>query len=68
MLFNWEFFLFPAKSIDEMPSTMITFAGGVPNEDTFPFQNISVKLKDGSKFSIKGAKLSEALQYMPSDG
>ncbi|CAG9861819.1 unnamed protein product [Phyllotreta striolata] len=46
----------------------ISLAEGVPNEITFPFESITVNLKDGQTFAIKGQELAAALQYIPSQG
>lgn len=40
----------------------------MPNEVTFPFESINVTLKDGSQFTLKGAQLNSALQYIPTQG
>lgn len=40
----------------------------MPNEVTFPFESLNIKLKDGSSFTIKGSLLGTALQYIPSRG
>lgn len=40
----------------------------MPNEETFPFTEISVKLNDGSDFVLEGEELAAALQYIPSQG
>lgn len=40
----------------------------MPNEVTFPFESLNVKLKDGSSFNLKGSQLATALQYIPSRG
>ncbi|KAG5882938.1 hypothetical protein JTB14_008900 [Gonioctena quinquepunctata] len=46
----------------------ISMAEGVPNELTFPFECITIKMKDGSEFDIKGQELTSSLQYIPSQG
>ncbi|XP_046686191.1 kynurenine/alpha-aminoadipate aminotransferase, mitochondrial-like [Homalodisca vitripennis] len=51
-----------------LPPQGITFGVGVPNVQTFPFQEISVKLKNGSSYKIDGKDLEIALQYLPSLG
>ncbi|XP_054284371.1 kynurenine/alpha-aminoadipate aminotransferase, mitochondrial-like isoform X2 [Macrosteles quadrilineatus] len=56
------------KTISQMPPHTIKFAVGVPNVNTFPFQEVSVRLKDGSSYNIDGEDLEAALQYMPSSG
>jgi kynurenine/2-aminoadipate aminotransferase len=40
----------------------------MPNEETFPFTEISIKLSDGSDFVLEGNELAAALQYIPSQG
>lgn len=40
----------------------------MPNEETFPFAEITVKLKDGAEFTLEGEELGAALQYLPSQG
>ncbi|XP_043265916.1 kynurenine/alpha-aminoadipate aminotransferase, mitochondrial-like [Colletes gigas] len=48
--------------------TMITLAEGMPNEETFPFTEISIKLNDGSSFKLDERELGAALQYIPTQG
>ncbi|XP_017775231.1 PREDICTED: kynurenine/alpha-aminoadipate aminotransferase, mitochondrial [Nicrophorus vespilloides] len=50
------------------PKGAISLAEGMPNEMTFPFENINVNLKDGSTFSISGPELGASLQYIPTQG
>ncbi|XP_058792059.1 kynurenine/alpha-aminoadipate aminotransferase, mitochondrial-like [Phymastichus coffea] len=50
------------------PNNVISLAEGMPNEQTFPFCEISVKLIDGSDFVLEGDELAAALQYIPSQG
>ncbi|VEN51376.1 unnamed protein product [Callosobruchus maculatus] len=50
------------------PKESISLAEGMPNEMTFPFQEINIVLKDGSQFSLQGAVLNSALQYIPTQG
>ncbi|KAJ8669322.1 hypothetical protein QAD02_000581 [Eretmocerus hayati] len=50
------------------PNSIISLAEGMPNEETFPFTEISVKLSDGSDFVLDGEELATALQYIPSQG
>lgn len=50
------------------PKEAISLAEGMPNELTFPFEKLNVVMKDGSNFSIKGAQLGAALQYIPTQG
>ncbi|XP_078034851.1 kynurenine/alpha-aminoadipate aminotransferase, mitochondrial isoform X2 [Augochlora pura] len=40
----------------------------MPNTETFPFEEISVKYKDGSQVKLEGKELGWALQYGPSQG
>lgn len=47
---------------------MISLAEGMPNELTFPFTEIAIKLSDGSDFVLDGEELAAALQYIPSQG
>ncbi|XP_011879387.1 PREDICTED: kynurenine/alpha-aminoadipate aminotransferase, mitochondrial-like [Vollenhovia emeryi] len=46
----------------------ISLAEGMPNEKTFPFTEISVKLCDGTSFTLEGSELGAALQYIPTQG
>ncbi|OXU19156.1 hypothetical protein TSAR_003692 [Trichomalopsis sarcophagae] len=50
------------------PHSVISLAEGMPNEETFPFTQISVKLNNGSDFVLEGEELAAALQYIPSQG
>ncbi|OAD52887.1 Kynurenine/alpha-aminoadipate aminotransferase, mitochondrial [Eufriesea mexicana] len=50
------------------PNHVISLAEGMPNEETFPFTEISIKLKDGSSFTLDDQELGAALQYIPSQG
>lgn len=59
---------FTAKRQYNAPKESISLAEGMPNEVTFPFESINVTLKDGSQFSLKGARLNSALQYIPTQG
>jgi len=54
--------------LSRMPHDTITFAVGVPNTETFPFKAFEVRLKDDTTFTIQGAELGAALQYLPSVG
>eukprot|EP01114_Cavostelium_apophysatum_P017834 TRINITY_DN5385_c0_g1_i1.p1 TRINITY_DN5385_c0_g1~~TRINITY_DN5385_c0_g1_i1.p1 ORF type:complete len:426 (-),score=84.91 TRINITY_DN5385_c0_g1_i1:15-1292(-) len=47
---------------------MISLGGGMPNSALFPFDKISVTLKEGSKGDIDDAMLAKGLQYSPSYG
>lgn len=40
----------------------------MPNEVTFPFESMTINLKDGSTFKLQGAQLHSALQYIPTQG
>lgn len=57
-----------AKIAYSAPHSVISLAEGMPNEETFPFTEISVKLNDGSDFVLEGEELAAALQYIPSQG
>ncbi|XP_076631045.1 kynurenine/alpha-aminoadipate aminotransferase, mitochondrial-like isoform X1 [Colletes latitarsis] len=50
------------------PKTLISLAEGMPNEETFPFTEISIKLNDGSSFKLDERELGAALQYIPTQG
>ncbi|KAI4496997.1 hypothetical protein M0802_007945 [Mischocyttarus mexicanus] len=50
------------------PKSLVSLAEGMPNEKTFPFTEISVKLYDGSSFTLEESELSKALQYIPTQG
>ncbi|XP_035743764.1 kynurenine/alpha-aminoadipate aminotransferase, mitochondrial-like [Vespa mandarinia] len=50
------------------PNSLVSLAEGMPNEKTFPFTEISVKLYDGSSFTLEESELSKALQYIPTQG
>lgn len=50
------------------PKESISLAEGMPNEVTFPFEQINVVLKDGSQFTLQGPELHSALQYIPTQG
>jgi len=47
---------------------VISLGGGNPNHDTFPFESVSVRLKDGSVVELDNSKLYEGLEYAPSPG
>ncbi|XP_076178119.1 kynurenine/alpha-aminoadipate aminotransferase, mitochondrial [Ptiloglossa arizonensis] len=51
-----------------MQKTAVSLAEGMPNEETFPFTEISIKLNDGSSFTLNGSELTDALQYIPTQG
>lgn len=40
----------------------------MPNEVTFPFEEIQIRLKDGQFLELRDAELGAALQYIPSQG
>lgn len=61
-------YLFLAKIAYSAPCQVISLAEGMPNEETFPFQEITLKLIDGSSFTLEGDELGAALQYIPSQG
>lgn len=46
----------------------ISFAGGLPNTDTYPFKELDVIYKDGTSSKLEGQDLSLALQYGPANG
>ncbi|KAK2581434.1 hypothetical protein KPH14_005109 [Odynerus spinipes] len=48
--------------------TAITFAGGMPNTDTYPFKELDVSITDGTKIKLEGRDLAAAFQYGPSKG
>lgn len=50
------------------PKSLVSLAEGMPNEKTFPFTEISVKLNDGTSFTLEENELSTALQYIPTQG
>ncbi|XP_041358468.1 kynurenine/alpha-aminoadipate aminotransferase, mitochondrial-like [Gigantopelta aegis] len=50
------------------PKTLISMAGGMPNPDFFPIQDISLTLKDGSKLNIDTSLVTRAMQYSSSSG
>lgn len=60
--------LVTAKKLTQMPPNTIPFSTGAPNVTTFPFQALSVTLRDGSHFPVDGKDLEVALQYSPSSG
>ncbi|KAK9704210.1 Aminotransferase class I and II [Popillia japonica] len=50
------------------PKEAISLAEGMPNELTFPFEQIDITMKDGSIMTLKGSILGSALQYIPTQG
>lgn len=57
-----------AKIAYSAPKSTISLAEGMPNEETFPFTEISVKLYDGLSFTLDESELGAALQYIPTQG
>lgn len=47
---------------------MISLAGGLPNSNTFPYESLTCKLKDGTSFEIDEKDLNDALQYHATKG
>ncbi|XP_031831649.1 kynurenine/alpha-aminoadipate aminotransferase, mitochondrial-like [Nomia melanderi] len=56
-----------AKKFAETPNG-ISLGNGMPNTKTFPFEEISVKIKDGDEIKLVGEELRWSLQYGPSQG
>lgn len=56
--------IFPLLSLPGM----ISFGGGYPNPQTFPFSGLSLDFKGRSTLQTTGPELGTALQYGPSDG
>jgi len=46
---------------------MISLGGGYPNPDTFVFDRVDVRFKDGAEATLDGAELTTASQYGASD-
>ncbi|XP_029042797.1 kynurenine/alpha-aminoadipate aminotransferase, mitochondrial-like [Osmia bicornis bicornis] len=46
----------------------ISLANGMPNAEMFPFEEIAVTYKNGTKIKLVGDELSWSLQYGPSQG
>jgi len=65
---NEAFSTIPAKKAYSAPKSTISLAEGMPNEETFPFTEISVKLYDGLSFTLDKSELGAALQYIPTQG
>lgn len=55
--------IFPLMSIPGM----ISFGGGYPNPETFPFLSMDLFFKGGRGLTLDGAEMKPALQYGPSD-
>ncbi|KAG0005726.1 hypothetical protein BGZ65_010318 [Modicella reniformis] len=47
---------------------MISLGVGAPNSDMFPFEGITITLKNGESLQVDSKVLREALTYGPSDG
>eukprot|EP01111_Echinosteliopsis_oligospora_P020028 TRINITY_DN9987_c0_g1_i1.p1 TRINITY_DN9987_c0_g1~~TRINITY_DN9987_c0_g1_i1.p1 ORF type:complete len:422 (-),score=106.45 TRINITY_DN9987_c0_g1_i1:25-1290(-) len=47
---------------------MISLGAGNPNKDTFPFEQVTIKLKSGSEIPISGTNLIAGLEYSNSYG
>lgn len=47
---------------------VVSLAEGMPNENSFPFTEIAIKLNDGSSFTLDEKELASALQYIPTQG
>lgn len=56
------------KLITLSPEPIINLGTGFPNTNLYPFESISVTLKDGGKIDFDSKTLPELLQYGPSDG
>lgn len=48
--------------------TAITFAGGMPNTETYPFKSLNISLTDGTSLNFDDRDLAAAFQYGPSKG
>lgn len=59
---------FTAKIAYSVPHSVVSLAEGMPNEETFPFTEITLKLVGGRSFVLQGEELAAALQYIPSQG
>jgi DNA-binding transcriptional MocR family regulator len=55
--------IFPLLSIPGM----ISFGGGYPNPETFPFAGMELFFKGGRGIKLDGSQMGPALQYGPSD-
>jgi kynurenine/2-aminoadipate aminotransferase len=47
---------------------MISLGGGMPHGDTFPFQKMSIQLKDGTDLRVDENDMRLALQYSATNG
>ncbi|KAI5738712.1 hypothetical protein M8J77_010297 [Diaphorina citri] len=52
----------------KMPPDTIFLGVGSPNPNLYPFESMTVKLKDGTTLDMSGPKLTKVLQYLPSAG
>uniref|UniRef100_A0A4W3HC20 Kynurenine/alpha-aminoadipate aminotransferase, mitochondrial n=1 Tax=Callorhinchus milii TaxID=7868 RepID=A0A4W3HC20_CALMI len=50
------------------PPTMISFAGGMPNPNTFPFQTANFSVTNGINITFNQDLMKRALQYSASQG
>lgn len=46
----------------------ISLAEGMPNETTFPFEEIQIRLKNGQHLLLRDQELGAGLQYIPTQG
>ena len=65
---NPMFLFSTAKIAYSAPHSIISLAEGMPNEETFPFTEITLKLIGGKSCVLEGEELAAALQYIPSQG
>ncbi|KAI4495504.1 hypothetical protein M0802_008718 [Mischocyttarus mexicanus] len=49
-------------------SDIISFAGGLPNTNTYPFEEVNISCKDKTNLDLKDKDLALALQYGPASG
>lgn len=54
--------------VSNLPPETISLAVGFPNVDTFPINEITISLTDGTKIALRQKSVKEALQYLPSIG
>eukprot|EP00299_Pterocystis_sp_00344_P016788 c841_g1_i1.p1 GENE.c841_g1_i1~~c841_g1_i1.p1 ORF type:complete len:439 (+),score=98.77 c841_g1_i1:115-1317(+) len=47
---------------------MINLGNGMPNPQTFPFENVKITCRDGTAIELKGNELDSSLQYSATDG
>lgn len=47
---------------------MISLGGGLPNPESFPFVDVSVRLRDGTKLDLDENEARAAFQYSPTQG